>query len=339
MSLHNRSTLDAYRLSRSIHLRRRCSQVAASVLLAACGSAAHASCGSAFCSINTDWGAGTTGLNAGSTLDVRYENILQDEPRAGTRRVALGEIPHHHDEVRTRNQNLVATYSRTLDNGWGLSVTLPVGDRDHLHIHNQGAEQIPERWTFREVGDARVLGRYHLQLPSAEGTSRTLGLIAGLKLPTGRMNVANADGELAERSLQPGTGTTDLVVGAIFHQQLSEGGAAWFTQALLQHPLNSHDEFRPGAQLALDVGYAHPFTERFSGIVQLNTVVKQRDRGAQAEPEDSGGRFAFLSPGVSYKVGERFRVYSYYQQPLHQDVNGVQLTARRAVVVGLSTQF
>ena len=107
----------------------------------------------------------------------------------------------------------------------------------------------------------------------------------------------------------------------------------------MQQPLNAHDGFRPGAQAALDIGYAHPFTERFSGILQLNTVVKRRDRGAQAEPEDSGGRFTFLSPGLSYKLLDRYRLYGYYQHPLHQDVNGVQLTARRAFVVGVSTAF
>jgi hypothetical protein len=34
-----------------------------------------------------------------------------------------------------------------------------------------------------------------------------------------------------------------------------------------------------------------------------------------------------------------FRVYAYYQHPLHQNVNGVQLTASRAFVVGVSTRF
>ena len=103
--------------------------------------------------------------------------------------------------------------------------------------------------------------------------------------------------------------------------------------------MNSHDDFRPGAQLALDVGYAHPFTQRFSGLVQVNAVAKRRDEGAQAEPEDSGGRFVFLSPGASYKVGESFLLYAYYQVPLYQYVNGIQLTADKAVVVGMSTHF
>ena len=312
---------------------------ASAVLLVASGGLVHASCGSAFCSINTDWGAGTTGLAAGSTLDVRYENILQDQPSAGSRRVAVGEIPHHHDEVRTRNQNLVASYSRTFESGWGVSVTLPFGDRDHLHVHNHRGAQIPEQWHIREVGDIRVVGRYQRSLAGSDTASPTLGMFFGLKLPTGRTDAANGEGEVAERSLQPGSGSTDLIAGAIFHHQIAASGAAWFVQAQVQQPLNARDDFRPGAQAAVDVGYAHPLTDRFSGIVQFNAFFKRRDQGAQAEPEDSGGRFAFLSPGLSYKIGEALRLYGYYQHALHQDVNGVQLTARRSFVVGASTHF
>ena len=310
-------------------------------LLAAFAGAASASCGSAFCSINTDWGAGTTGLTEGGSLDVRYENVKQDQPRAGSRKVAVGEIRGHHDEVRTANQNLVATYNHTWASGWGLSATLPFVDRDHFHIHNHhgGAEIIPEQWNFRELGDMRVTGRYQQSLPGPDTAPRTAGVSFGLKLPTGKTDVANDQGALAERGLQPGSGTTDLIFGAYYHQQLAATGAAWFAQAQVQAPLNSHDDFKPGRQLMLDLGYAHPLSPRLSALVQLNFVGKGRESGANGEPDDSGGRFLYLSPGLSYKFGERFLGYAYYQQPLYQYVNGVQLTTTRAFVVGVSTQF
>jgi hypothetical protein len=308
-------------------------------LLTAFSGAAQASCGSAFCSINTDWGASTTGLTEGSTFDLRYEYIPQDQPRAGSKKVGVGEIPHHHDEVHTINRNLVASYSHTWASGWGLTATLPLVDRDHLHIHHHRGANLPEQWNFREVGDARVTGRYQQSLEGPDATPRTAGAFFGLKLPTGKTDVANGEGALAERSLQPGTGTTDLIAGAFYHQQIAASGAAWFAQLQLQQPLNSHEDFRPGTQMALDVGYAHPITQRFSGLVQINAVAKRRDEGAQAEPDDSGGRFLFLSPGASYKMGESFLLYAYYQLPLYQYVNGVQLTADKAVVVGLSTRF
>ena len=308
-------------------------------LLAAFAGSAQASCGSAFCSINTDWGAGTTGLTEGSSLDVRYENIKQDQPRAGSRKVAVGEIPGHHDEVHTFNQNLVATYNRTWASGWGFSATLPFVDRDHLHIHHHHGEALDEQWNFRKLGDMRVTGRYQQSLPGSDAAPRTAGGFLGLKLPTGKTGVANDEGDVAERSLQPGSGTTDLVLGGYFHQQLAGSGAAWFAQAQLQLPLNSSDNFKPGSQFALDLGYAHPVTARLSALVQLNVVGKGRDSGSEAEPEDSGGRFVYLSPGLSYKFSDRFLGYAYYQHPLYQYVNGVQLTTSRAFVVGVSTHF
>ena len=323
-------TLSSPRLARAL---------AAAGLSVAFAGPAHASCGSAFCAINTDWGAGTTGLNEGSTLDIRYERIRQDQPRSGSRRVGVGEIPQHHDEVRTLNQNLVASFSHTFASGWGVSVTAPLVDRDHLHLHNHRGAVLSESWNFREFGDLRVLGRYQAFLPGTDAAPRIGGVFLGLKLPTGQTDVANAAGDVAERTLQPGTGTTDVIAGAIFHQQLAGSAAAWFAQAQVQAPLNQHDGFRPGAQLGVDLGYARPVTPRLSGLVQINAVVKKRDRGVNAESANSGGRSLFLSPGLSYKLGESWNVYGYYQLPLYQSVNGVQLTTRRAILLGVSTKF
>jgi hypothetical protein len=301
-------------------------------------SPALASCGSAYCSLNTDLAAETAGIVEGSVFDLRYESIDQDQPRSGSRKVAVGELRRHHDEVRTRNRNLIASFSHTFASGWGVSVAAPFVDREHLHIHNHRGARLNEEWKFREAGDLRVTGRYQKALWGGD-LPRTVGVIAGVKLPTGRTGVANAQGDVAERSLQPGTGTTDLILGAYFHQPLPQWGGSWFAQAQVQRALREHEGFRPGAQLALDLGFSKAFGDKFSGIVQLNAVAKRRDRGTEAEPADSGSRSLFLSPGVSYQVTDSLRAYAFYQHPLHQHVNGVQLTADRAFVVGLSTRF
>jgi hypothetical protein len=300
---------------------------------------AQASCGSAFCSVNTDWAADTLGLAEGSVLDIRYENIRQDQPRAGSSRVGVGAVPRHHDEVRTNNNNLLLNYSRGFASGWGFSIMAPLVDREHLHIHNHNGGQIPEEWKFRELGDMRITGRYQAPFGDQEQGSRSAGVVFGLKLPTGRTGISNGNGDTAERSLQPGSGTTDLVLGAYYHQQFAAAGSAWFAQAQVQHPLARHHDFAPGTQWTADVGYSHRVFDKLSALLQLNLVVKQRDRGGEAEPEDSGSRALFVSPGLAYEVMDGVRLYGFVQQPLHQHVNGVQLTARRAFVVGLATRF
>lgn len=312
-------------------------QLAALTLLAGLVPFAHASCGSAFCAVNGDWAADVLGANEGSIFDLRYESIPQTQLRAGTRRVGVGEIPAHHDEVETINRNLNLSFTRNFGSGWGFTATLPLVDREHLHIHNHRGAQLPEQWHFREAGDLRLVGRW--QQPWGEQPGTGAGITFGLKLPTGRTSVANSAGEVAERSLQPGTGTTDAILGAFFHQPFEDVPGSWFANVQFQAPLSKHDGFAPGTQLLADLGYAHRFTDRFSAQVQLNAVLKQRDRGVDAEPQDSGGQYLFLSPGVSYELSERWRVYAFYQHPLYQHVNGVQLTARRAVMVGVATRF
>ena len=313
------------------------------ILIVACvgtvPSLAVASCGSAFCTVNSNWTSESAMIESGSVFDLRYEYINQDQPRAGSDKVAVGQIPHHHDEVFTRNRNLLATYSHSFDSEWGISVIAPVVDRDHLHIHNHMGGQIPERWNFTELGDVRVVGRYQLPYVGDPTKASAAGINFGLKLPTGRSTVANADGDVAERSLQPGTGTTDGIVGAYYHQKLPQWDSSWFAQAQYQHALNSHDDFRPGSQFGIDVGYRYGVTDKLGALVQVNAVVKRRDRGAQAEPDDSGGRFLFISPGLSYAVTDTMQIYAFFQKPVYQYVNGVQLTADKAFVVGLSNRF
>ena len=295
---------------------------------------AWAACGSAVCSINTNWDAQGAWTEPGVRFDLRYEFIDQDQPMAGDSHIGVGEIPHHHDEVRTINRNWIATLDYAFSQRLGVSVSLPVVDRSHEHIHNHMGAQIPETWNFTEVGDARVLGHYHL----GESGEAGIGLLFGVKLPTGDFEVENDEGERAERSLQPGTGTTDVLFGAYYRTPVS-GRGAWFAQGLWQAALGEREDYHPGDRVGVDLGYRHQLSDRFAALLQLNLLYRERDSGAQAEPEDSGGYFAFIGPGLSFNIGRSTQLYGFVQLPVYQYVNGVQLTADWSVVAGLATRF
>ena len=312
--------------------------LAATLALGATGEAT-ASCGSAFCMVNTSWNVQGAWTEPGLRFDLRYEYINQDQPRAGSSKVGVGQIPMHHDEVSTVNRNWLAGLDYTFDNDWGVSATLPVLDRDHAHIHNHQGQKLVETWDFTDVGDMRVVGRRQWTSENRDQlTLDTYGVNFGLKLPTGATDVRNSAGSLAERTLQPGTGTTDLIFGGYYTRALGSG-KSWFVDALVQAPFNSHDNFKPGTRVSLDVGYRHEVTDKLGLMLQLNAVNKSRDSGSEAEPDDSGGRFLFVSPGVSYVLARNLQVYGFLQLPLYQYVNGVQLTADGAAVVGVSTRF
>ena len=302
---------------------------------------AAATCGSAFCTTNTSWDVQGAWQDPGWRFDLRYEYIRQDQPMSGSRKVGVGEIPQHHDEVETVNQNWVPTLDYTVDADWGLSASLPIVHRGHEHVHNHMGEQLPETWNFADVGDARLVARRRLATfeDASKHSIGTLGVTFGLKLPTGRTNLRNPSGDVAERTLQPGTGTTDWVAGAYYSRILAESDLSWFVSGQLQSPLGPYDDFRPGTRLFTDAGVRYGATEKLGLMLQVNALVRGRDGGDQAEPEDSGGKSIFLSPGVSYALTPAAQVYGFIQLPLYQYVNGVQLTARRAVAVGLSTRF
>jgi len=315
--------------------------------LAFCGAAlallatdAAASCGAAFCLVNTDWSAQGAWAESGARFDLRYETIDLDQPRHGRDRVAVGEIARHHDEVETKNHNWVAAFDWSPEPEWGVSLSIPYVDRYHLHIHNHQGAKLPETWDFRELGDVRVQGRYELFASRADPAApRSAGVTLGLKLPTGKHDVANDEGEEAERTLQPGTGTTDFILGAYCHGAAPLAGYSWFARAQGVVPMNTRDGYKPGRQLGLDVGLRYAVGRDLGAMVQLNYLAKGRDSGVNAEPDDSGQRQVFLSPGMSWNFSRDAQLYGFVQVPLYQAVNGVQLTARWSALAGLSWRF
>ena len=74
-------------------------------------------------------------------------------------------------------------------------------------------------------------------------------------------------------------------------------------------------------------------------MLQLNTLYRGRDSGSQAEPDDTGGKFLFLSPGISIALNKTIQIYGFVQLPLYQYVNGVQLVADWPGLIGVSAKF
>jgi hypothetical protein len=301
---------------------------------------ADASCGSAFCTVNTNWSLQGMWTQQGPHVDLRFEYIDQDQPMSGSRKVAVGEIPAHHDEVRTINRNVITTLDYGISDTWGVTAVIPVVSRSHEHIHNHHGEKLLETWSFTELGDMRVQGRYQTyfgeQTPQRAGFA---GATFGVILPTGPTDITNGAGAVAERSLQPGTGTTQLALSAYYRQALADYASSWYVQVAATVPLNYYEDYKPGSVLALDVGYRYDASDAFGLNLQLNYVHKSRDKGAQAEPEDSGGQTLSVAPGLTYALSPAMQLYTFVTVPVYRFVNGVQLTADWSAAAGVSVQF
>jgi len=293
---------------------------------------AAAGCGSAFCTINTDWNAQTPWQNNATQLDWRMESIHQNQVRSGTRKsVDAG----HHQEVETYNRNGLLGLSHAFTSDVNVSVQVPVVSRDHQHIHHHHGVPLNDRWDFTQLGDVSVLAHVRLddQPSSASGM---YGVMVGVKLPTGSIGVRNNGGDQAERSLQPGSGSTDVITGAYVSGNMKL--ANWHAQLRWQHAVSERQNYRPGDQLGLDAGIRYPLGP-IHALAQVNLLWRGRDKGGNAEPGDSGGRFMYVSPGVALPLGKDAQIYGLIQLPLYQKVYGSQLTADWAATMGLTMRF
>jgi len=321
------------------NMRRLVPAAVACALIGTVGPA-RASCGSASCSLMTDrYAQGIGEAHIGWSADLRLEAVTQDRLRTGTTRLDPGQVTGEEAiERRTRNRNLVTTLTRGLDREWSVSLRLPIVQRDHAHdlVDEQtGLADTPERWRFTRVGDVQLLVR---RQRLAEDGASGFALFGGLKLPTGSITVVNADGSRAERALQPGTGTTDLVLGIAARHAVGLADA-WLAQAGVSQALNRRESFRPGTRVDLSAGWSHAWSPGLGSVLQLNWRHRGHDSGAQAEPGNSGSTTLDLSPGITVATGPASTLYAYLQLPLYQKVSGVQLVPRRAFAAGWTQDF
>jgi hypothetical protein len=301
---------------------------------------AHASCGATFCTLMTDrYAQGIAEAHEGLSVDLRLEALTQDQLRSGTADVDPGQVADEEAvEHYTRNRNLVTTLGYGIDEHWSVALRVPVVDRNHVHdlvAEHTGLPSVEQRWEFTRLGDVQFTGRRRFGRLGAPGS---FALFGGLKLPTGAFDVASSDGSRAERSLQPGSGTTDLVLGAAGRRALGLRDAL-IGEASLSQALASRDDYKPGRRVDLSAGWSYAISPRVGTVLQLNLRQRERDSGEQAEPDDSGSTTLDLSPGITIGAASGSTFYAYLQLPLYQDVNGTQLVPDYAFAVGWTHDF
>jgi hypothetical protein len=216
-----------------------------------------------------------------------------------------------------------------------VNVTLPWFDRSHATI----AEGDTDVSTSHDsgIGDVRIVARY-----SGLDAQRSTGLMFGIKLPTGnaddRFETGPQRGEIVDRGLQLGSGTTDVIIGA-YHFGAFNQDWSYFGQITAQQALNSDDGFKPGTGVNLNVGVRYGTNTTFVPQLQINARVEKREQGINADVDNSGATLVYLSPGVTWTPTRQFSLFAFVQAPLYQRVNGLQLEATQFVSLGMHYHF
>ncbi|MGA9420906.1 MAG: transporter [Rhodanobacteraceae bacterium] len=325
---------------------------------------ACATCG---CTLSTD---GATGYTAqpGWRFSADYTFLDQDELRHGNGSASPEDVIDHPTdpgvgeseiEKDTTNRYLHLSASYRPNANWGFTALLPLVSRDHTTYGEHAAPFTPDLVTPDQVsgasvsgvGDARLIVSYQGFLPT-----HNFGMLAGIKLPTGRDGGETEDGDIVgdpalfhsgplagealDTSLQAGTGSTDLIVGAYYYQAVSQNFDAFVDarfQAAVSERLDSAGaDFRPGDQATLSTGLRYEAHANWVPQLQLNLQHKSADRGALADRANSEGTVAYVSGGISASLRRNVQIYGFVQVPVYSHLAGYQLFPHWIANLGIS---
>ena len=148
-----------------------------------------------------------------------------------------------------------------------------------------------------------------------------------------------------ERSSQPGTGSSDGILGGYYFKNTPDKASGWFISGQIQSAINIKDQYRPGREVALDVGGHYELGDGVNALLQLNVQHRARDSGVNSNPA-SGGYSWHLSPGLSFAATPHTQLYGFLQVPIVQykntdpaDSGSGQLGSRWSVSLGITERF
>jgi hypothetical protein len=303
---------------------------------------ACATCG---CTLNADAAMGYSAAS-GLRVSLEYDYIHQNQLRSGTH--SISGVPDGFElEHDTLNRYLTAGLDYSPNADWNIDLRVPYVIRTHSTYGAYDSTQpLSDSSDSRSssLGDIKLIGSYQGLL-----AAHNLGIQLGVKLPTGHYgdSVTFKSGPLAgsplDASLQPGTGSTDIIVGVYYYRAISQD-FDFFTNAQFQSAIKSKqdqpgNDYRPGNSTSVSFGVRYEHNPRIVPQLQTNLLHKLVDQGALADIYSTAGYVAYVSPGLTAQVTGKLHLFGFAQLPVYSDLVGYQLFPRYTVSVGAGYAF
>ncbi len=284
------------------------------ILLLSCspGFAYACACGCGVFEVGT---AAMLPTSEGGLAWLEYDFMNQDINWSGGKVAPEANNP----DRRLRSGFYTAGMQYMFSRDWGVMAEVPYTDR---YFRTTDDNNNPVSFKHDALGDIRLKGIY-----SGFSPDMSTGVDFGLKLPTGDHTFHGFD-----RDTDIGSGSTDLLLGAYHMGRLTANGKwDWFVNGQWDHAFLTQGQYRPGDELDAAAGIYFNAGSiagygAFSPLLQIVGSDRQRDSGANANPDNSGYTRLLISPGFEYDI-KNLRLYGDVEFPLYQNVNGNQLVA------------
>ena len=263
----------------------------------------------------------------GGSINLQQTFLDQNQAMQGNSKIPLSQSPDQ--RINTTFTNLNAQYQFSRD--WGMMAMVPYWQRSFDTDANfgNGAPQIVNS-KVNTLSDIRLMGMYTGFSPDMSS-----GLIFGAKLPTGTYAAPGFD-----RDTQPGTGSTDILLGGYRMGQEHHWG--WFAQGIYRSAISTRDDYRPGNSLQLVAGMHYDAFQHSTHVIptlMLNATIRQADTGINSNTLNSGLKTVYLTPGVLVNITKHWQANASLYLPVYEYVSGIQLVPKQIASAGITYNF
>jgi hypothetical protein len=233
----------------------------------------------------------------------------------------------------------IVEYRETASLLYGVSDRLLLSARLPYSSKDLTAADPTESGSSKGLADPEFAAQYRVwasKMTGDVGQRASVGLVAGVKTPWGRNDLRNADGELLDEHLQPGTGSTDLFLGASGFYLVDRSSSLFASMQWRKTGTNDRG-YRYGNSFLVNLAYERKFQPWLDTVLELN----YRDAGIDQVDSDgtldgnTGGSMLYLAPRLLFDLGHGIVLRMGVQIPVHSSLNGEQ-TEKANYNVGLT---
>lgn len=199
------------------------------------------------------------------------------------------------------------------------------------------------------LGDVALMGRYTFLKKESPDSTNVLAGVFGVKFATGRTTAkTNDQTTYLDSHLQPGTGSTDYLLGLSYSHSLSR----FSVSANMLGTITTEGKFGTtthqfGNAMNYDVtGKYRVAPEAFEPTrpqvflaLGLNGEVRGQETEDGVRVPDSGGNTVYLSPGLQLVLAPHWVADLSYQHAVYHNLKGNQLGETYKVVTGATYLF
>jgi hypothetical protein len=247
---------------------------------------------------------------------VLYEEQDWEEIPAGQAHQLHHQGHHMHD--KQNEQVIHAILTAHVTDRFSMEADIPYVRRHFIEIDSHA--HLGENQTSEGLSDIVISSDYRF----LQDQSKSLGVILGVKTPTGKTDNETTFGSLIEPELQPGTGSADYLAGLT---------GAWYpgdldlsASAIYIYKTEGKQDFRYGDVFSLSLHADKKFVVnnelRLKTGLILNNQLEKKQNNEDGVVKDSGGYTMLLGPQaeLSYKD---IAIGASYLFPAVQNLGGV----------------